>query len=149
MLSSNHITSEVLNHLLRHIAERNHAHSLPHTQADTRHHAAVQALYAGLAVDVSESVADGHLLRSVGVIFLALHLHAHDFDGLVPGGETAAEGGCKDLFGHAEFDGGVFLVSDFADAGFAVDYIVSWVLLSISSFDWEDDDLRNTAETES
>jgi hypothetical protein len=122
MLSSNLVTSEILNHLLGHVAERNHAHSLPHSQPDTRHHAAVQALDAGLAVDVSEGVADGHLLRSVGVVFLALHLHAHDFDGLVPGGEAAAEGGCEDFFRHAEFDRGVFLVGDFADAGFAVRY---------------------------
>ena len=104
MLSSHLIASEVLNHLLGHIAERNHAHSLPHTQTDTRHHTAVQALDTRLAVDVSESVADGHLLGSVGIVFLALHFHAHDFDGLVPGGETTAEGGCEDLFGHAELD---------------------------------------------
>lgn len=104
MLSSDLVTSEVLNHLLRNITKRNHAHGLPHTQTDTRHHAAVKALDTRLAVDVLESVADGHLLGPVGVVLLALHLHAHDFDGLVPGGETAAEGGCEDLFGHAELD---------------------------------------------
>ena len=104
MLSSDLVASEVLNHLLGHIAERDHAHGLPHTQTDTRHHTAVKALEAGLAVNVPESVADGHLLGPVGVVLLALHLHAHDFDGLVPGGETTAEGGCEDLFGHAELD---------------------------------------------
>jgi len=104
MLSSNLVASDVLDHLLGHVAERDHAHRLPHTQADTRHHTAVKALDTGLAVDVSESVADGHLLGPVGVVFLALHLYAHDFDGLVPGGETTAEGGCEDLFGHAELD---------------------------------------------
>jgi hypothetical protein len=104
MLSSDLVTSEVLNHLLRNIAERNHAHGLPHTQTDTRHHAAVQALDTRLAVDVLEGVADGHLLGPVGVVLLALHLHAHDFDGLVPGGETAAESGCEDIFGHAALD---------------------------------------------
>jgi hypothetical protein len=129
MLSSNLITSEVLHHLLGHVAERNHAHGLPHTQADTRHHAAVQALDTGLAVDVFESVADGHLLGPVGVFFLALHFYAHDFDGLVPGGETAAESGGEDLFGRAELDGGVFLVGDFADAGFAVGGVSRVVLV--------------------
>ena len=120
MLSGDLVTSEVLNHLLGHIAERNHAHGLPHTQTDTRHHTAVQALDAGLAVDVLEGVADGHLLGPVGVVLLALHLHAHDFNGLVPGGETTTEGGCEDLFGHAELDRRVFFAGDFADAGFAV-----------------------------
>ena len=104
MLSSDLVASEVLNHLLGNIAERDHAHGLPHTQTDTRHHTAVQALEAGLTVDILESVADGHLLGPVGVVLLALHLHAHDFDGLVPGGETTTEGGCEDLFGHAELD---------------------------------------------
>lgn len=120
MLSSDLVTSEVLNHFLRNIAERNHAHGLPHTQTDTRHHTAVQALDTGLAVDVLEGVADGHLLGPIGVVFLALHLHAHDFDRLVPGGETAAEGGREDLFGHAKLDRGIFLVGDFADTGLAV-----------------------------
>ena len=120
MLSSDLVTSEVLNHLLGHVAERNHAHGLPHTQTDTGHHTAVKALEAGLAVNVPESVADGHLLGPVGVVLLALHLHAHDFNGLVPGGETTTEGGCENLFGHAELDRGVFLVGDFADTGFAV-----------------------------
>lgn len=131
MLSSHLVTSDILNHLLRHIAERNHAHGLPYTQTDTRHHTAVQALDARLAVDVAESVADGHLLGPVGVVFLALHFHAHDFDGLVPGGETTTQSGGEDLFGHAEFDGGIFLVGDFADAGFAVEDCVSFVVLSI------------------
>jgi hypothetical protein len=129
MLSSNLVASEVLNHLLGHITERNHAHGLPHTQADTRHHTAVQALDAGLAVDVSESVADGHLLGPVGVFFLALHFYAHDFDGLVPGGETTTESGCEDLFGRAELNGRVFLVGDFADTGFTV--LVSLMGLSL------------------
>lgn len=104
MLRGNLITSKILNHLLGHVAERNHAHGLPHTQTNTGHHAAVQALDTRLAVDVLEGVADGHFLGPVGVVFLALHLHAHDFDGLVPGGETATEGGGEDLFGHAELD---------------------------------------------
>lgn len=119
MLRSNLVTSHRLNPLLSHVAERNHAHGLPHTQTDTGHHAAVQALDAGLAVDVLEGVADGHLLGPVGVVFLALHFHAHDLDGLVPCGETTTEGGGEDLFGHAELDAGVFFAGDFADAGFA------------------------------
>ena len=36
MLRSDLVTGEVLNHLLGHVAERNHAHGLPHTQTDTR-----------------------------------------------------------------------------------------------------------------
>jgi hypothetical protein len=124
MLRSNLVTSNVLYHLLRNITQRNHAHGLPHTQTDTRHDTAVEALDARLAVDVAESVADGHLFGPVGVVFLALHFHTHDFDGLVPGGETTTEGGCEDLFRHAEFDRGVFLVGDFADAGFAVERVV-------------------------
>ena len=120
MLRSNLVASNVLNHLLGHVAERNHAHGLPHTQTDTRHHTAVQALEAGLAVDVPESVADGHLLGPVGVILFALHLDTHDFDGLVPGGETSTERRGEDLFGYAELDRGVFLVGDFADTGFTV-----------------------------
>lgn len=104
MLSSDLVASKVLNHLLGNIAERNHAHGLPHTQTDTRHYTAVKALETRLAVDILESVADGHLLGPVGVVLLALHLHAHDFDGLVPGGETTTKGGCEDLFGHAELD---------------------------------------------
>lgn len=104
MLSSDLVTSDVLDHLLGNIAEGDHAHGLPHTQTDTRHHAAVQALETGLAVDVLEGVADGHLLGPVGVVLLALHLHTHDFDRLVPGGETTTEGGCEDLFGHTELN---------------------------------------------
>jgi hypothetical protein len=119
MLRGNLVASDVLDHLLGHVAERHHAHGLPNTQADTRHDAAVQAFYAGLAVDVFESVADGHLLGPVGVVLLALHLDTHDFDGLVPGGETSTERRGEDLFGYAELDRGVFLVGDFADTGFA------------------------------
>jgi hypothetical protein len=146
MLSSNLVASEVLNHLLGHITECNHAHGLPHTQTDTRHHAAVQAFDTGLPVDVFEGVADGHLLGPVGVFFLALHFYAHDFDGLVPGGETTTKSGGEDLFGRTELDGGVFLVGDFADAGFAVGVVlVGLFLILLSSLGGN---LRNTAETE-
>ena len=119
MLRSNLVTGEVLNHLLGHVTERNHAHGLPHAQTDTRHDTAVQAFYAGLSIDVFESVADGHLLGPVGVVLFALHLDTHDFDGLVPGGETSTERRGEDLFGYAELDRGVFLFGDFADTGFA------------------------------
>lgn len=119
MLRSNLVASNVLNHLLGHVTERDHAHGLPHTQTDTRHDAAVQTFYAGLAVDVFEGVADGHLLGSVGVFLLALHLDTDDFDGLVPGRETSTERRGEDLFGCAELDRGVFLVGYFADTGFS------------------------------
>jgi hypothetical protein len=120
MLRSDLVASNILNHLLGHVAERDHAHGLPHTQADTRHDTAVQAFYARLAVDVLEGVADGHLLGPVRVFLLALHLDTYDFDGLVPRGETSTERRGEDLFGCAEFDGGIFLVCYFADTGFAV-----------------------------
>ena len=131
MLCSNLVASDVLHHLLCHVAERDHAHGLPHAQADTRHDTAVEAFDAGLAVDVLERVADGHLLGPVRVVLFALHLDTDDFDGLVPGGEAAAERGCEDLFGYAEFDRGVFLAGDFANTGFA-GIGVSWASLRIA-----------------
>lgn len=122
------VTGDVLDHLLGDVAERHHAHGLPHTQADTGHDTAVKAFDAGLAVDVFEGVADGHLLGPVRVVFFALHLDTHDFNGLVPGGETTTKCGCKNLFGYAELDRGVFLAGDFADTGFA-GMSVSWVII--------------------
>lgn len=148
MLSRRRLARDLLHRLLGNIAQRDHAHRLPDAQTDARHDAAVEALHAALAVDVLESVADGHLFGAVGVVFLALHFHAHHFDRLVPGGETAAESGGEDLLGHAELDAGVFFAADFADAGFAVrDEVLVWLCGLFGKLTGKN--IRNTTQTES
>lgn len=80
-----------------HITQSNHANSLPDTKTDTRGNTTVQTGNTVGRVDVAESIADSHLLGSVGVLLLALHLNADDLDGLVPSAETTTKTGSKNL----------------------------------------------------
>lgn len=85
-----------------HITKGNHAHGLPDTQADTGGDATVETLETVVLVDVLGSVADSHLLGSVGILLLALHLDTDDLNGLIPGRETTTEGTGSDLFESRE-----------------------------------------------
>lgn len=80
-----------------HVTDGNHANGLPDTKTNARSNTTVEAADAILAVNVAESVSDRHLLGAVGVLLLALHLDADNLDGLVPGAETTADRGSKDL----------------------------------------------------
>lgn len=80
-----------------HVTKGDHADGLPDTKTDSRDDTAVQALDTVVGVNVSKGVADSHLLGSVRIVLLALHLHTDDLDGLVPGTETTTETGGDDL----------------------------------------------------
>ena len=116
MLRSNTLACRLLHQLLGNITKRDHAHRLPDTQPDSGSHTTVETLDARSLVDVAEGVADGHLLGTVRVLLLGLHLHAYDFDGLVPGGKTTTEGGGEDLLRDGEFLRVVGLAGRGADA---------------------------------
>lgn len=90
-----------------HVTKSDHAHGLPNTETDTRSDTAVEAAEAILAVNVPESVADGHLLGPVGVLLLALHFDADDLDRLVPSAETTTETGSNDLLESRELLAGI------------------------------------------
>lgn len=85
-----------------HIANSNHANRLPNAETNSRSNTPVKTLDTIVRVNVAESVADRHLLGSVGVVLLALHLDADDLNGLVPGTETTAESAGEDLFSGGE-----------------------------------------------
>lgn len=97
-----------------HITKGNHAHGLPDTQADTGGNTTVETLETVVLVDVLGSVADSHLLGSVGILLLALHLDTDDLNGLVPGRETTTEGTGSDLFESRELVA-VLLAGDIPD----------------------------------
>lgn len=103
MLSSNSLPRHLLHRLLRDIPQSNHTHRLPNPQSNPRRNTPVQSFDTILLVNVRESVADGHLRRTVRVDGFGLHFHAHDFDGLVPGRETSSESGGEDSFWGGEF----------------------------------------------
>lgn len=94
------LTGGLFNHLLCNITQSDHAHSLPHTKTNTWCDTTVQTLESRRAVDVLERVGYSHLLRSVRVILLRLHLDTNNLDGLVPGAETTTNGRSKDTFGR-------------------------------------------------
>lgn len=80
-----------------HITECNHADGLPDTQADTGSNAAVKTTDTILLVDVLESGANRHLLGSVGILLLALHLNTDNLNWLIPCAETTTKRACEDL----------------------------------------------------
>jgi hypothetical protein len=119
MLSSNLVTSQVLDPSLGpilmvstermaylwvnlHITNGHHADGLPNTETNTRSNTTVEARETVLRVDVTEGVADSHLLGTVGVLLLALHLNTDDLDGLVPGTETTTKTTGHDLLPGTE-----------------------------------------------
>lgn len=85
-----------------HIADCNHANGLPDTKANTGSHTTVKTLDTVVAVNVLEGVADRHLLGSVRVLLLALHLDTDDLNGLVPGTETTTKTRGKNLLSSRE-----------------------------------------------
>ena len=91
MLGGHGLASSLLDQLFGNITKSNHAHGLPYAETDTRSYSTVQAFDTTRAVDVAESVADGHLLRAVRVFLLRLHLHSYDFNRLIPGTETSTD----------------------------------------------------------
>lgn len=94
--------SEGMKEFNAHVTHGNHAHRLPDTQTDAGRDTTVQALDAVALVDVLERVADRHLLGTVGVVLLALHLDTDDLDRLVPGRETATNGRGHNLLKGAQ-----------------------------------------------
>lgn len=80
-----------------HVTDGNHANGLPDTKTNARDNTTVEATDTALAVNVAERVSNRHLLGAVGVFLLALHLHADNLNGLVPGAETTTDRGSKDL----------------------------------------------------
>lgn len=134
MLSSNRIAGHLLNHALgpvlvdrriskklaqqnkmktknSHVTKRNHANGLPHAQSNTGSDATVETLDTVGPVNVPEGVADRHLLGTVRVFLLALHLDSNDLDGLVPGGQTTTDTTGNDLLRGAQLLA-VLLASD-------------------------------------
>lgn len=116
MLSSNTLTRQLLHRLLRNITQSNHTHSLPDSQTNSRRNTTVQTLDSTLLVNVSESISHSHFLWAIRVVGFGLHFYAHDFDGLVPGGETSSKGRGEDAFGSGEFLGGIGFAGEAADA---------------------------------
>lgn len=98
-----------------HVTKSHHADGLPDTETDTGSYTTVETADAVVVVDVAEGLADGQVLRAVGVGGLALHLDTDNLDGLVPGGETTTETGCQDLFKGRQLSA-FLLVSDLADS---------------------------------
>lgn len=117
MLCGDSFTSSSLDPLLCNIAQSNHADRLPNAQPDAGGDTPVKPLDAVLAVNVLEGPAHIHVLGAVGVLLLALHLDADNLDGLVPSGETAADGGRADLLDDAELLAAL-LVGHLADTVF-------------------------------
>lgn len=82
--------------LYSHVAKGNHTDGLPDAKTDSGCDTTVQALDAVVGVDVPEGVADSHLLWTVRIVLLALHLDSDDLDRLVPGAKTTTDtSGCN------------------------------------------------------
>jgi len=71
-----------------HVTHSNHAHRLPNAQTNARGNTPVQTHETVGLVNVPERVTDRHLLGTVGIVLLALHLDADHLDRLVPSRET-------------------------------------------------------------
>lgn len=97
MFAGHSLASQFFDILFRNVTESNHADGLPDAQTDTGSDTTVETLHAVLLVDVFEGLADSHVLGTVGVLLLALHLDTDDLDRLVPGGQTTTKGGGEDL----------------------------------------------------
>jgi hypothetical protein len=114
MFDGHRLTRERLYVLFRNVTKSNHADGLPDAQTDTGGDTTVETLHTVLRVDVLESLADSHVLGTVGILLLALHLDTDDLDRLVPGGETTTKGGSEDLLGSTKLLT-VLLASSLAD----------------------------------
>jgi hypothetical protein len=97
-----------------HITHSNHANSLPNAQTHARNNATIQTPESVLRVDVLCSVSNRHLLRTVRILRLALHLHTDDLDRLVPSRETTTQTTGEDLLKGAQL-GALLLASHLAD----------------------------------
>lgn len=143
MLRSHGLTRELLHGLLGHVGQSHHAHGLPDTQTNAWGHTTVETADTARLVNVAEGVADRHLLGSVGIVLLRLHLHTHDFDGLVPGAETTAEGGSEDALWCGQLLLGVGLAGEAADSVLTRSIVSKWhFILGYAS------NVRNSAKTE-
>lgn len=80
-----------------HVTEGDHADSLPDTETNTGSNTTVKAGNAVLVVNVLEGVANSHLLGTVGVLLLTLHLNADNLNGLIPGTKTTTKTASQDL----------------------------------------------------
>lgn len=85
-----------------HVSDSNHANRLPNAETNSRGNTSVEAPDAIVVINVTESVTDRHLLGSVGVVLLALHLDTDDLDRLVPSAETTTESTSKNLLAGRE-----------------------------------------------
>lgn len=79
-----------------------HADCLPDAKHDPRRDTTVQTLQTILLVDVLERSANTHVLGSVGILLLALHLDADDLDRLIPGTQTTTKSTRDNLLGRRE-----------------------------------------------
>lgn len=86
-----------------HVTQRYHTNGLPNAQANPRCNAPVEPLQPITRVDISRRVSHGHLLRSVGIVFLALHLHADNLNRLVPCAQSTAQPTCQYLLHTPQF----------------------------------------------
>lgn len=73
-----------------HITQSYHANRLPNTKPNPRSNAAIQPLDPICLVNVPERAAHRHLLRTIRILCLTLHLHAHNLNRLVPGTKPTA-----------------------------------------------------------
>ena len=85
-----------------HVTKGNHTDGLPDTKTDAWSNATVKATDAVLAVNVTERVADRHLLGTVGILLLALHLDTDNLNRLVPGTEATTNGRGQNLLPGAK-----------------------------------------------
>lgn len=97
-----------------HVTKSHHANRLPETQPSSRNHTTVQALQPVVLVNVLGSGGDRHLLWSVGVFRLALHLDPNHLDRLIPGTQTSSDSTREDLLPGIQLDI-VSLPTDFAN----------------------------------
>lgn len=102
MFDGHGLAGELLYVLFGYVTKSDHANGLPDTQTDTGSDTTVETLHAVLLVDVLEGLADSHVLGTVGVLLLALHLDADDLDGLVPGRKTTTKSRSEDLLRDTE-----------------------------------------------
>jgi hypothetical protein len=85
-----------------HIAESNHADSLPDTKSDSGGNAAVKTLDTVVGVDVLGRGRDVQVLGAVGVNGLGLKLDTNNLDGLVPSAQTTTNSRGGDLLDDVE-----------------------------------------------
>jgi len=101
-----------------HITHSNHANRLPNAQPNTWHNTTIQTLDAIVLVNVSRRVSNRHLLRTVRVLRLTLHLHADNLNRLVPSTQTATESRRQNLLPSIQL-AAVILAGDFPNTLFS------------------------------